>query len=248
MSQTEKHSGKSARVKIIIVALLAAGFLGWWFFLRGPALPENVIAVSGRIEGDDAMIAAKTSGRVREITVREGDQVKAGQIIAVLDDDQINARVSQAQSAVQQAEARVQWSRQQIGVLQASLNQSRMSVSQARLDAEGRVSQATAQVAAAEASLAEAKAVYEQARFDKERYSQLARDGVVSGRESEQAITTAEAQEAVVMAARKQVEATRGNLMAARAYLDNPAIRASEAAAIEQQIRAGAIRHYVGPG
>ncbi|HEX5733251.1 MAG TPA: HlyD family efflux transporter periplasmic adaptor subunit [Blastocatellia bacterium] len=236
MSQTEKHSGKSARVKIIFVALAAAGFLGWWFFLRGPALPENVIAVSGRIEGDDSMVAAKTSGRIREITVREGDPVKAGQIIAVLDDDQIKARVSQAQSAVQQAEARVQWSRQQIGVLQASLNQTRMSVSQARLDAEGRVSQATAQVAAAEASLAEAKAVYEQARFDKERYSALARDGVVSGRESEQSITTAEAQEAVVMAAQKQLEATRGNLMAARAYLDNPAIRASEAAAIEQQI------------
>ena len=237
MSQTEKNSGKSARVKIIFVALLAAaGFLGWWFFLRGPALPENIIAVSGRIEGDDSMVAAKTSGRIREITVREGDQVKAGQIIAVLDDDQIKARVSQAQSAVQQAEARVQWSRQQIGVLQASLNQTRMSVSQARLDAEGRVSQATAQVAAAEAALAEAKAVYEQARFDKERYSALARKGVVSTRESEQSITTAEAQEAVLMAAQKQVEATRGNLMAARAYLDNPAIRASEAAAIEQQI------------
>ena len=110
MSQTEKHSGKSARVKIIFVALLAAGFLGWWFFLRGPALPENIIAVSGRIEGDDSMVAAKTSGRIREITVREGDQVKAGQIVAVLDDDQIKARVSQAQSAVQQAEARVQWS------------------------------------------------------------------------------------------------------------------------------------------
>ena len=64
MSQTEKNSGKSARVKIIFVALLAAaGFLGWWFFLRGPALPENIIAVSGRIEGDDSMVAAKTSGR-----------------------------------------------------------------------------------------------------------------------------------------------------------------------------------------
>lgn len=236
MSQTEKHSGKSARVKLIFVAMLVAGFLGWWFFLRGPALPENIIAVSGRIEGDDAMVAAKTSGRIREITVREGDQVKTGQIIAVLDDDQIKARVSQAQSAVGQAEARLQWSRQQIGVLQAALNQSHMSVSQARLDAEGRVSQATAQVAAAEASLAQAEAVYEQARYDKERYSMLANAGDVSEREGKQAITTAEAQEAVVRSARKQVEAARGNLMAARAYLENPAIRASEAAAIEQQI------------
>ncbi len=236
MSQTEKRSTKSARVKIIIVAMLVAGFLAWWFFLRGPSAPENVIAVSGRIEGDDSMVAAKTSGRIREISVREGDQVKAGQIIAVLDDDQIKARVSQAQSAVEQAEARLQRSRQQIGVLQANLDQSRMSVNQARLDAEGRVSQANAQVAAAEASLAQAEAVYKQASWDKEKYSLLASQGDVSEREGKQAINNADAQEAVVMAARKQLEATRGNLMAARAYLDNPAMRASEAAAIEQQI------------
>ena len=236
MSQTKESSKKSGRVKIIIVAMLVAGFLAWWFFLRGPSEPENIIAVSGRIEGDDAMVAAKTSGRIREITVREGDLVKAGQVIAVLDDDQIKARVSQAQSAVEQAEARLQRSRQQIGVLQANLDQTRMSVNQARLDAEGRVSQATAQVAEAEASLAQAEAVYKQASWDKEKYSLLASQGDVSEREGKQAIHNADAQEAVVMAARKQLEATRGNLMAARAYLDNPAMRASEAAAVEQQI------------
>ena len=236
MSQTKGNSKKSTRVKVIIVAMLVAGFLAWWFFLRGPSEPENVIAVSGRIEGDDAMVAAKTSGRIREITVREGDLVKAGQVIAVLDDDQIKARVSQAQSAVEQAEARLQRSKQQIGVLQANLDQSRMSVNQARLDAEGRVSQANAQVAQAEASLAQAEAVYKQASWDKEKYSLLASQGDVSEREGKQAIHNADAQEAVVQAARKQLEATRGNLMAARAYLDNPAMRASEAAAIEQQI------------
>jgi HlyD family secretion protein len=111
-----------------------------------------------------------------------------------------------------------------------------MSVNQARLDAEGRVSQASAQVAAAEASLAQAEAVYKQARWDKEKYSMLAEAGDVSEREGKQAIHNADAQEAVVLAARKQLEATRGNLMASRAYLDNPAMRASEAAAIEQQI------------
>ena len=56
--------------------------------LATPALPPGVIGVSGRIEGDDSAVAAKTSGRIREITAREGDRVEAGQVIAMLDDQQ----------------------------------------------------------------------------------------------------------------------------------------------------------------
>jgi HlyD family secretion protein len=52
-----------------------------------------------------------------------------------------------------------------------------------------------------------------------------------------QARTAAEAHKAVVQAARKQVEAARGGFLAAKANLDNPAIRAAQSAAIEQQIR-----------
>ena len=231
------QSKKSPKKIVVVLLLVAAGFAAWFFFLRQPAAPQNVISVSGRIEGDDAAVAAKTAGRIRQIHVREGDQVKAGQVIAVLDDEQVNARVTQAQAAVAQAEARLQHSRQQIAVLQAQLAESRISVNQARLDAEGRVRQAQAQVAAAEATLAQAQADYGQARYDKEKFTALARQGDVSEREGKQFTTAAEAQEAVVMAAKKQVEAAHGALTTAKAYLDNPAIRASQALAIEQQIR-----------
>lgn len=136
-----------------------------------------------------------------------------------------------------QAEARLQHSRQQIAVLQAQLEQSRISISQARLDAEGRVSEARAQVAAAEAALAQAQAAYNQALYDKEKFTALATQGDVSEREGRQSASTAEAQEAVVLAAKKQVEAARGALTAVRASLDNPAIRASQASAVELQIK-----------
>ncbi len=79
----------------ILTLVLIAGTLAWWFFLRGQATPKEIIALSGRIESDDAAVAAKTPGRIREITVREGDQVKAGQVIATLDDDQIKSREDQ---------------------------------------------------------------------------------------------------------------------------------------------------------
>src|SRR5262249_12146383 len=89
---------RSRRVVVAGVLLLVAALLGigaWRLFFASPSLPPGVIAVSGRIEGDDSAIAAKTSGRIREISVREGDEVKAGAIIAVLDDEQIRAREDQ---------------------------------------------------------------------------------------------------------------------------------------------------------
>jgi HlyD family secretion protein len=235
MSQPNNHSKKVIRA--IVAILLITGATIWWFFLRESNTPREIISVSGRIESDDAAVAAKTSGRIREITVREGDQVKAGQVIATLDDEQVKARVDQAQSNVAQAEARLSRARHEIAVLQAQLEQSRLGVNQSRLDAEGRVSQAQAHIAAAEASLARAEADYKQARADAERFTTLAEQGDAPAREGEQARAAAEAHKAVVQAARKQVEAARGGFLAAKANLDNPAIRAAQSAAIEQQIR-----------
>src|SRR2546425_2788465 len=88
----------------VVVGLVA--FAVWRLFLAPPAVAPGVIAVSGRIEGDDSAVAAKGSGRIREITVREGDRVEAGQGIAVLDDEQGRAREDQATAAVPPAEAR----------------------------------------------------------------------------------------------------------------------------------------------
>src|SRR5256884_3752851 len=128
------------RRRVAIVAVLVAGLAGsavGRLVLAPPAVPPGVIAVSGRIEGDNSAVAAKTSGRIREITVREGDPVEAGQVIAELDDEQLRAREGQASAAVRQAEARVRLAQHQITVLNEQLQQSRFGVDQARADAQG---------------------------------------------------------------------------------------------------------------
>ncbi|HEX6211482.1 MAG TPA: HlyD family efflux transporter periplasmic adaptor subunit [Methylomirabilota bacterium] len=217
--------------------LLGLGaFAVWRLVLAGPDVPPGVIAVSGRIEGDDAAVAAKLSGRIRELTVREGDRVEAGQVIAVLDDEQIRAREEQATAVVRQAEARVRLAQHQITVLDEQLRQSQLGVDQARVDAQGRVNEAEARLAAAEAQLAQAEASHAQAKWDREALTRLFQRELVAEQEARRAQYTEEAQAAVVAAARRQVEAARGSLTAARASLVNPAIRSSQAAAVEGQI------------
>ena len=75
-------ASRRRRAIVILLIVAVAGFAAWRLVLARSAVSPGVIAVSGRIEGDDSAVAAKTSGRIREITVREGDQVEAGQVIA----------------------------------------------------------------------------------------------------------------------------------------------------------------------
>jgi HlyD family secretion protein len=227
---------KPIKVLIALLVLSIAGGTIWYFFIRTPPAPRNLIKLSGRIEGDDTTVATKIAGRIREIQVREGDQVKAGQVIALIDDEQVRAREEQERSNVLQAEARVLSAQQQIAVLNAQLEESNIGVDQARIDAQGRVSQAEAQVAHAEAQLAQAEADYGQARYDEQKYTTLAKDGDVPERTGRQARSAAEAQAAAVRAARKQVDVARGSLTMAKANLSNAAMRTSQSLAIRKQI------------
>jgi membrane fusion protein YbhG len=230
---------RARRRRLVIAAALVLGVAGaavWRLVLAPPAVPAGVIAVSGRIEGDDSAVAAKTTGRIRELRVREGDRVEAGQVIAVLDDEQVRAREQQADAMVRQAEARVRLSQHQIAVLNEQLRQSEFGVDQARADAQGRVNEAEGRLAAAEAQLAQAEASYNQAKWDREAFARLFQKELVAEQEARRAQATEEAQAAVVTASRRQVEAARGSLTAARANLVNPAIRSSQVAAVQGQI------------
>jgi len=240
--RSERPSARGGRPRralaalALVIVVAVAGLVIWRVLFAGPALPPGVIAVSGRIEGDDSAVAAKTSGRIRGITVREGDRVEAGQVIAVLDDDQMRAREQQAEAAVSQADARLRTARHQIDVLEEQRRQNELAEGQARTDAQGRVSEAEGRLAAAEAQLAQAEASYVQAKWDREAYTRLQQSGAVSEQEIRRAQSTEEAQAAVVAATRRLVEAARGALTTARANLDTPAIRASQVAAVQGQI------------
>jgi HlyD family secretion protein len=221
---------------IVVVVVIVLGIVIWRLIFTNSEVPDSVVVLSGRIEGDDSAIAPKTSGRIVEIRFREGDSVKAGDPIASLDDEQVRAREDQARSALAASEARERAAQSQLGTLQEQLRQSHIQTGQARTDAEGRVRQAEAELSSAEAELAQQEASLKLALFDKDAYTRLAATGAVSERQGRQAVSASEQQEAVVAAAKRRVEASRGALTTARANLDNPNIRASQEAVIQKQI------------
>ena len=218
------------------VVLIALGLLVWRFFFATPAVPASIVAVSGRIEGDDSAVASKTTGRLLEVRVREGDTVNAGDPIAVLDDAQIQAREQQAQAALQSALEKGAAANAQIAVLQQQLLQSRLQVGQSKLDTQGHVKQAEADLAAAQSDLAQQQAAYSIAAFNKDAYGKLAKSGAVSEQQGLQAAATADQQAAAVTAAKRRVEAAQAALTTAQGMLSNPDIRESQVSLAKSQI------------
>lgn len=199
-----------------LVLLVVAAFVVWRVFFASKSLPDNVISLSGRIEGDDSAVAPKSSGRILELRVREGDVVNAGDTIAILDDEQIGAREDQARAGVAEAESKANAARAQIGVLQEQLKQSQLETEQATVDAAGRVRQAEGEVTAAEAEVAKQEAAYRLAAFNRQAYTRLAATGAVSEQKGKEAVSTADQQGAAVAAEKRRVDSARGAVLIAR--------------------------------
>ena len=83
-----------------IAGLVAFLGVGVWLAFR-PKPP----VVEGRIEATEYNVASKVTGRVLDIPVRIGDRVKKGQLLALIDSPEINARLSQANAALEAAQA-----------------------------------------------------------------------------------------------------------------------------------------------
>lgn len=238
-TENDDAAKRAQRVRIIrvglLILLLVAAFT-LWRVLRGPDVPPNVVVLSGRIEGDDSAVASKTSGRILEIRFREGDHVQQGDVIALVDDEQIRARENQAQAGVQQSQARLAAAQQQVAVLNQQLLQNQLQEVQSKEDAAGRVQQAEADLAAAQSELAQQNASLQLAEFDREAYTRLAKSGAVSERQGREAVSKADAQVAVVAASKRRVEAAQGAARLAKSSLSNPAIRNAQTAAVQGQI------------
>lgn len=69
---------------------------------------DLTVAAKGRVEAlEEIDLAPKTLGRLREVDVKEGDFVKKGDIIAVLENDEIRAQVEQAKANLLGVEAKL---------------------------------------------------------------------------------------------------------------------------------------------
>ena len=97
-----KMTTKQAIFVVIGIIIIGLG----WFFWRQQAnkVPEGFIVAGGRIEGREVNVSSRVQGRILKLMADEGNTVKKGQILAVLDSEQIQAQVASAQENLKTAQ------------------------------------------------------------------------------------------------------------------------------------------------
>ncbi len=202
---------KPTKPWLIVAALVVIAGLGYyaWQTFSNPGLPEGFADGNGRIEATEIDIAAKIPGRVGEILVREGDFVKAGQVLARMNTDQLEAKRRQAQAELQRA---------LIGVDTA----------------KSQVVQREAERKAAVAVISQREAELDAAKRRLERSQQLVKSNTVSQQVLDDDRAHAQGAEAAVNAAKAQLAAADAAISSAKAQVvDAEAAVESAKAAIE---------------
>jgi len=69
--------------------------------LLGQTMPAGIVKTNGRIEATQVDVSAKYAGRLADITVEEGSEVKAGQVIGRISSPEYEAQLRAAQSNVE---------------------------------------------------------------------------------------------------------------------------------------------------
>ncbi len=195
-----------------VLALSIAAVFAW---LKFGAEDEDAALASGngRIEAVEIDIAAKSPGRVKEIYVREGDFVTAGQVVARMDTDVLEAQLRQAEAQLRQAESSVMTARSQLLLREAEKK-------------------------ATLAVLAQREAEHEIANKRLARSSLLAREGASSQQEADDDIAQVKGTAAAVSAVRAQIAAADAAIAAARAQIAGAESALEAARASVERIRA----------
>ncbi len=193
---------KSVR-SILVIVLIAAG-IGIYMWRTGQfAGPRNSIQVSGNLELTRVDLSFKTAGRMIDLTVREGDTVKKGQVIARLDAAQLQqqklrdvAVVASAQSTYDQLKTTIEYQQATIDS-DISAREAELAQAQAHLD-ELNAGSRPAEIRQADSSVNEARAQMELARADWERAQTLYKNTDISTSQFDQARTKFNAANAVL--------------------------------------------------
>ncbi|MEK6302468.1 MAG: efflux RND transporter periplasmic adaptor subunit [Acidobacteriota bacterium] len=191
-------------IAILIVVAALIGVAAAWKFLSGRA-ESNKLVLSGTIEADEIHVGSKVSGRIAEVLVTEGQEVKEGQPLIRFERYDLDARRADAVAAIAQAQANYQktlsWFRpEELAAAKAQAEAAWMSYEMAR---NGPRKQ---EIDTARADLNAADADYQVGRATLARIERLALDGVVSKQDYDNAKAAADRASAAREAARQKLD------------------------------------------
>ena len=185
----------------VILGLLTLGSLIWYLIT---ARSSGDLKLIGTVDANEVLVSAKIPGRIQTLNVEEGQQVKSGDLIALVESDDLAA-------AEKAAQANVASDQSKLAETVDTQRQNEGEVTSARINAQ-------AQVKASQAALLQAEANLEHQKADTTRTVALNKQGIASDQARDEAVTSLQASQAAVESARENVAAAQAALKQAQAH------------------------------
>ncbi|HGM5492729.1 TPA: HlyD family secretion protein [Serratia fonticola] len=215
----------------IVIAMASIAWAGWeWFNQSGP--PEGLLASNGRILATEVDVATKLSGRVVQVLVDEGDYVFAGQVLANMQVDSLQAQLREAQAHLHQQQQAVQTAQSQVGMRHSEwvATEAVVAQRQAELDAAQRRLARTEPLARNGAASSQ--------NLDDDRADVASTRAALSAAQAQAAAAKAavEASEAQVTGAKSSVAASQASLDRIQSDLDDTTLKAPRDGRIQYRL------------
>ncbi|OUL29180.1 secretion protein HlyD [Nostoc sp. RF31YmG] len=216
-----------------VITLAVATVIGWrwWQFQHSHISTDNA-----QIQGHVSPIAAKISATVQKIQVKEGDYVKAGQPLIILENQDLNLNVQQAEANLAAAQAQLQSAADtvpltsQTNIAQIQQAQANLAASQSAVSAaKAEVTQAQAVVDTNRAKVVQAQTEVNKTQADFRRYETLYAQGAIAAQQRDTARAAWENAQASLSAAKQTVAQAQAQVNNAQAQLQK-ALAQAEAA------------------
>jgi len=173
MSAKTQHNNILLAVAGFIAVVIIVAIIGFLALDRTPDI------IQGQVEVTEYRVSSKVPGRILELRVSEGDYVKAGDTLAILDAPEVRAKMEQARSAESAAAA---------------------------LELKAQNGARKEQIQGAYSVLQQAKAGYEIAEKSYQRIQRLYDEGVMSAQKRDEVYANYKAMEAQMKAAQSQYD------------------------------------------
>ena len=216
---------------LIVVALLGTGYALWNMIgVKGS------IVISGIIEADDIHVGSKVGGRVLKVVAREGQTVKEGEVLVLLEPRELEASLAESQAALRQTQAKLAllssgYRQEEIEQAEAAAKQSQAELSQ--LVAGPRQQE----IGQARADWLAAKAQAENSRKLQRRMEDLSKRDLIAKQDFDDAQAKAEESEQKMKSARERYDLVLAGTRAEE--IERARQRLAEAEAKLRQLKSG---------
>lgn len=225
------NGSKRRMIPVLVIGGLGLIYGGYRFYLA-----HQPYEWSGTVEARMISVGSRAGGRVKEVLAHEGEEVKAGQPLLILETGDLAAQLLAAQGQLGQAQATLE--KLEKGARPEELAEARARAATASAAWEQtRTGARSEQIAAARARLAAQEVLAQKAQLDEQRYRLLFQKGAAARAELDNAETNLRAQVATRDALKQQMEELEHGSRSTE--LEQAKARAQEARASEQLVKAG---------